>query len=335
MYKYLSKFNFIKIIPFSETFFIYELLPKKIKISKELIALNYAKKSPIKKNFEILSIVSNKNLFLWFHTLNSESLILIPESYLYYQVLKQNSKDNIYVLHDVDYKVLVIKNGELVSCFNHDQVDTYHLNILKEEYAIENTIIYDQEQTKQIRSKLNEAISWRVLFLFSQYKFNSKEIVKKLLEKLAYPITLFIALIIIFDASQNSYLKNEIESLQKQYLLEKEKNSHIRAELNEYNKNLKEYKNFISKELISIDPFIVLDEIYKIMDTNKTMSLKLVNIANSIINIKLQTELNPTLFLNRVSKIKHVKNVFIKHTYKHKNKSTVISYEVVLKKREL
>jgi len=68
MYKILSKYNFITILPFSDIFFYTTTLPKKIDFSQELLRLNYLKYSPYSTS-HIISTMDKNQLQIWFYKL--------------------------------------------------------------------------------------------------------------------------------------------------------------------------------------------------------------------------------------------------------------------------
>ena len=103
MYKTLCKYNLVAILPFKDTFFYAQVLPKKAKPTKQLLSLNYSRLSPFNEP-KIINILEKNYLMLWFYKTILNAPIIIPESYIIFKELNANSKNAIYIIFDDIYK---------------------------------------------------------------------------------------------------------------------------------------------------------------------------------------------------------------------------------------
>ncbi len=330
MYKILSKYNFITILPFEDTFFYTTTLPKKIKFSKELIELNYLKYSPYSSS-NIINRVDSQHLMLWYFKERVDSAVIIPESYLLYEELKKNREDAVYIVNDTIVKIIVIKESKLLSAFTLDNLDEMVINLTMDEFQVFKRVEVDKESyNKLTENSLNE-LSLKEVFKFNQLSLDRKDLLKVAVDKLSYPLSLLVLLAMLVSYTQTALLKSEIEDLKESYKSKKDENREIKKYVKEHNKEVKKWKEFIKKELRYIGPITILDALYTIFKDDEKAYLTSVFINENRLQIRIQTDINPVEFLNRLNKIDYFSNVVIQNTHKPRNKMKITSYDITLK----
>jgi len=129
----------------------------------------------------------------------------------------------------------------------------------------------------------------------------------------------------------SNILESEINELNNIYTAEKIKNKEIKKYIKKHNSQVKIWKEFVSKELVFVGPIILLDNIYEIFKEGEKAYLMSISINATKMNIKIQTDLNPVEFLNRLNEIKYFSRVVIQNTRKPRNNLPIISYDIDVK----
>lgn len=332
VYRLLYKLNLLEIIPFEKTFFFSQLLPKSIKLSPALLNLNYSKFSPF-KDTNIISLLDKKYLMLWFYETKSILPIVIPESYLYYKEFK-NRTDAVYVLEDTVFKVIVIKNAKLLHTFVLKTYDETILNMSLDEYSLHDIVNIPKDEVQNIYTNNLHNITFKDCLSFSQINLDRKSILKQFVESMTYPLTFLILLHISISYFQGLYLQKQIKDLESTYTIEKHKKEKLTKNIKTHNKIVEKYMDFRDKELIGVEPIVLLKSIYTIFKDDEKASIEYYSLSNLNLILKIRTNLNPVSFLNRISNIKYIKNVMIQRTLKQKNRVNLVIYSIELKKRK-
>lgn len=326
----LLKYNLIKIVAFEDTFFHTSVFPKKVKFSKELLRLNFGKYSPF-LNPHILSYFADKRAMVWFYKKNIKAPFVIPESFFLANELKKQKQDAIYVINDDIIKILVIKDDKLLDAFTIDRLDKQGLQLIINKHQISDITHIEKNQYEYLYKTALKNLSLKDIYEFRQYDFNIKTISKDLLNQLSYPLSALIVFAILLNFAHGILLDKKIKALKTQYLNEKSKNQTVKNEIRTHNIKIRKWKNFIQTELIYPMPLMLLNDIYKIFKPSDKATIKDISIENGKMTLRLQTNTNPVIFLNRLSKIKYLQNVIIASSFKRKGKVTIVTYEIDIK----
>ena len=327
MRKLLFKYKFIRILPFDDAFYYSTYVPKNVKFTKALIELNYLKYSPFKNPF-IVDCIQNDNVMLWYSKNKIEAPFIVPESYFLFMELKKQKKNAIYILKDTILKTLVIKDSKLLSAFVLDTIDENILDLSLEEYQVKETIYLDKMEYTKLYQDAQKNLSFQDMFKFRQFDFEIKSIFKKTFEYLAYPIAGLIMFAIILNFIHGKMLHKDLNKLQKNYTTIKSHNQKTLKAINEHNQKIHLWQDFIDKELIYPDSKQILDLVYTIFKTKENVSLVSLSASNGKMTLMLKTNMNPVIFLNRLSKISYFHRVIIAQTYKSPNSLPVVVYNI-------
>lgn len=330
MKNFLIKYNFIKIIPFEDTFYYVAPIPKNVKFSKPLLNLNYAKFSPF-ANPNILSYYVNQTAMIWFYKKTFDATFVIPESFILYNKLKKQKQNTIYIIHSDTTKVLIIKDEQLLDAFTLAHFDEAMLQLSTNEYQISHIKHISENEYAHLYDMALKELSLKDIYKFSQYDLDIKSISKNLINHLAYPLSALIIFSILLNYSHGVFLDKDISALKSQYLEQKNKNQSLKDEIRKHNEKIKKYQKFIQTELVYPDTLSLLDGIYKIFTPAQKATIKSVSISNGHMTLMLQTNINPVTFLNKLSQIKYLQNVIISASYKPRNAPKIITYDIDIK----
>lgn len=330
MYKSLLKYNLLTILPFQDTFFYTEKLPKKVNFTKELIRVNYLKHSSF-ANPNIIYKIEDKKILVWYFKENINTPVIIPESFIAYRELRKYNEDAIYIVDDEIIKVVVIKDRKLLSLFTLSELDNLTIELTMDEFQLFKRVDISTHEYQTLIQKSLKSLTFKDFYNFIQVSLDRKTVLKSAIDKFSYPLSALIIFAIFVSYIQNSILQSEIEDLKKSYQVEKEKNKKIKSFVKKHNKEVKKWKGFINKELRFIGPIAILDSIYTTFHKGeKAYIISVVLNANNLV-IKVQTDMNPIIFLNRLNKIEYFSNVVIQNTYKPRNKMKITTYEITVK----
>ena len=329
----LQKYHYLDIVPFEKSIYHTAPLPKKVKLTPQLLKLNYAKFAPF-KNPNIISFPKENYLSLWFYKEEYNAPILIPESYLYYKALVSNEKDALYIIYDEIIKIIIIKDTKIYSAFIIDNIEDELLQLSIDETSIDNIIEIKKDKLNPLKKKALESISLKEIFTFMQVTTEPKELLHIFVQKVTYPIVAFIVLTIVMGYLQKIYLNDQISTLKHKYKEAKDKNKDLKDIIQLHNKNVKKYKIFIDKELTYPPSIAMLNSIYTIFQPDDKAYLESISMSENNIIVKLKTDMNPVLFLNRLNKIKYFKRVVIQNSYRPRGEMKIISYDIEIIERK-
>lgn len=331
MFNILKKYNLITVLPFENTFFYTVVMPKQVKLTKEVVSLNFLKFSPYKNPSIIIKFI-NKKMLLWFYESDIKTAVAIPESYIAYKGLLNNKEDDaLYVINDETIKVIAIKNSSFVGAFTLKNIDENTIKISMDEYELNKKVFISKDEYYSILEASKESLNFSDIYSFSQLDLDKKNILKKLIDVSSYPIAGAIVLAIFISYVQGSILNQELDELTSRYQEEKAKNKEIKQEIKKHNKEVKKYKSFIDTELKFIQPISILESIYGIFEKGDKATLKYITINDTNIKLIINTDENPVKYLNRLNSINYFKQVIIQSTRKPKHGLKSITYEIETK----
>ncbi len=197
--------RFVEVLPIEKTYLIIVDAPKDIKITKNLVRLNYSHLSPM-KDADFVFLKRINKLFIWFTNDKLAKKIYIPEAFLLLQRFK--SKKEAVVLKNTEGKscVLVIKNGKILSQFCTKDISTLHLDLIKRKFNLSNPEIIN------LNGNLQEKIGFRsVLKFLPNLNVNSKDVARNLYECIKVPIIVVLVLFDVFGLLTYNYLNYQIK----------------------------------------------------------------------------------------------------------------------------
>jgi len=330
MFELLLKYKIARVVPMQDSFFYISKLPKSMKFSQEIITLNYEKFSPFPNPF-IITYIQEKELYAWFvKTKGFDELFVIPEAFLLYDTLKKE-QDGIYIFDTKPKKILIIKNAKLLASFTTDQNSTFSSAILKDEYQIDSSFVYSQEEFTRRLSLATKQLSFQDLYQFTKISFKKKDFFKFFIEKLSYPLISLFAIYIFITYLQAYLIEQKIENLTQKYQELKSKNTTVKQAIKKHNKAVKLYEEFVVKELHSEDPYKCVYDMYSVITQKDKATINSIDITNNSIRLSINTHDDAIKYLKRLNKIKYFKNVVIQNTHRKRDGSKIITFFIYMK----
>jgi len=327
----LLKYQILQVIGAKETFFKTSLLAKKVKLSPELIKLNYEKLSPI-KNPAILSYKDEDLLYLWFLNRDiADDKILIPESFLLYKSL-HTKEDGIYVFETSPSQIYVIRAKKLKTAFSsHVSADTINLSIIKNEYALNNVEVLSKKEHDKLLQNALETLSLRELFTFTQLKIDKEHIKNFFIDKLTYPLVSLLFAYMLVSYTQSYFMQKKVNALTQEYQSLKSKNSKLKNAIRTHNRDVEKLQSFLEKEFAPVEPFKVVNGLYEVIKPDDKSSVNFLSITNGMIKIKIQTKDNAIKYLKRFNSVPYLTDIILDNTYKPRNGKKVDTFTMKIK----
>ncbi len=248
--EFFANRGFITVLPIKKSFFKPLFFEESVKMDEEAIRLNYSHLSPFPKS-AIIYKNEGKNLYLWFYQDENiqRSKIVIPEAYLIYKRFKD--KNAVIVIEESVYKIVVVKDFQILSQTVKDKVDEKYLELLKKEYGVEKEIFLNKRDYEEILGDSFYSLSFADILRFGHFEID-KNFWVSLLERISLPVLAIVFFMITIEYGEYFYIKNEIASKTKEYRELKRKNDQIRSEIEDLEREAEKYINF-SKH--NKDPF--------------------------------------------------------------------------------
>jgi len=319
----------ITILPMEKSFFFQTTFSKKIKLTDDLIQLNYNRYSPLKNQMNIYRLEEDK-LYLWFYTEDFKTPFIIPESYLLFTLLKKEHNNKLIIIRANEiYKILVIKNNLLESSFTLNLLDNELISITLHEHLLDETVTLSEEEYTQLYKNGIKELSLFDILKWNIFKINRDEVFKKSLDFIAYPLSFLVIFMMGIGIYHSNKLESKFEHLKAEYLEVKNLNQDKKAIISLEKQKKEKWHQFINQELVYPDSGWVLDKIYKSIQLFNNVEINSINISGSKIQIqvKLKNKKDSVNCLNEFNKIKAFSNIFIKNV---NQKSHIVYYSIDL-----
>jgi len=267
---YLLKKQIIKLSYIKNSFFLYKKLDKKVKLTSEIIALNYSSESPYSsQNSVISSIIHHENLYLWF-TKGSNAHYL-PEAYTVFRRLLTEYQDVICIIEGKPNSVIVIKNSTMVASFAKKSISLLDKKLIEDEYQIDNMCTVSEEEYNYYVEESLKFLTVNDLLNILNIKINLKEILTRIVSFLALPLLISSIVITLLLAGYSLYLDGKKELLNKEFRSNQQSNRDFKRTIVK-NENENEVYHELLNEFKYVDKTIALSNILKITeDMNMTM----------------------------------------------------------------
>lgn len=296
--------KFFDIVQFDATNYISYELPKKVKITKDIVTLNYN----LLGN-DLFFIQEDSILHIWYvKNKTNVANMFIPEAYLLYKVISE--KDGIFAFEFNDhYKVMVIKENKLIDQFTTlDKKSAATFKILSYQYGLpiigQNESNYN-ELIKKAR-KLDHNDINNIIKNFFNFKYKSIDY-NKILDNIAKPALVFSLLIALYNFYILNYLEKEYNESVSEYSSLKDQTKDIKGNIELTANKTKDWEiiNKVINKGLSIEHYHSI-----ITSLKKTDKLKQLSINSNNIRIKVSTD-DSLNILDNINKKRYFRNVKI------------------------
>jgi len=300
----------INLIPAEDTFFKSVEIPKNVKLTPELVKINYQHLSPFPSG-DIIFYKTKKFLYLWFvkYPLLETKKINIPEGYFIYKQFKHQKNAIVMVRKENSVIVSVIKDGELLSQFTLSSSLAVNLKdrieLLKKEYSLKNPEVIEIERKQlKIRADLKD------IFAFSKFEINKESLKSFFIENIKVPLIIILLIVSIYDIFLLNYLQKEKEKRQVILYQLKKENAEIKNSLYKLEDESKFWNEFQKKEMKFENIYNVLTAIGKILK-EKNGKFESLNFSGNLIDLWIKTKSKSTTLIDKLVKTGYFEEVKI------------------------
>ena len=271
IFKNLIKKKIIKFSKMEENFFIYKKLDKKIKLSQEIIKINYSSESPFLENETNITSVSEENyLYLWFSKKN-ESQRYLPESLLLFRHLVKNYQDAVCVFHGDVNRVLIIKNSMLMASFVKRNISERDLLLMKDEYFLDAEVIFDKDEYESFLKRSYKYLLPYDLLSILNIQLDLKRTLNSMIQWSALPLLISSIVLTGLIAGYDFYQKAENEKLFNIFKESAKSTTEIKNSVNK-NEELSEVFFTLKNEFKYVNKSLAISKILEISeDLNVTL----------------------------------------------------------------
>lgn len=312
----LSKF--IYLLPIESGFFFKTGFEKKIKLSNELIKLNYNRHSPY-KNPSFIFLMQQHTLYIWFFKKKIFSQIILPEAYLVFDFFKERHDNTIIIIKTLTlYKIIIIKDSQLINAYALTDIDDALIEAEMNKYSILSSHRINANEYEKLVNKALQNIAYSELYKWNRVKINKEELFPKMLNLVAYPLSFLLVFMMGIHLFHTNQLENRLDVAEKNYLISKEKNSDVKEKIIREAEKEKKWVDFIRSELSygdTVSLFLKIENALK----NEKITLLNFSIVGSKVRIEIYTEENFIIGLTALNKVDALINITIKNANRKRN----------------
>lgn len=311
-----------------DSFFYKVKFEKKVKLTDELIALNYKKHAPF-KNPSLVTLMEEQSLYIWFYEHELNSNVVIPEGYLLFNAFKAQYPNALLFIEAYEtFIVLIIKDGILENSYVMREEDEMLISMEMNRYNLEHFQKIDKKAYLQIKQKSLESIGVQDLYRWSSVNVEHEKLLPTMVNTLAYPFAFLLFFIMAVETYHLNEVKKRLTIVEDKYSLIKSKNDDIREKINHENEKEQKWITFAQRELPYADPIESFLNISKAF-SDKKFIFKSFSIMGSKVKMTLETKEDFIVGVNLLNNIEGLKNVALKASSK---KRATASYEATLEK---
>ncbi|HHD81699.1 MAG TPA: hypothetical protein ENK94_00735 [Campylobacterales bacterium] len=313
---------FVDILPVEKSFFFKTKFEKKIKLDKALIALNYKKNAPY-DNPLLVTLLEEKNLYIWFYQTALKAKIIIPESYLMFSFYKTQYPNALLLIEaEESHYFMIIKDKTLLNSYVLDDPEDF-IEMELAQHGLSSVVRIAKAEYLRDKTEALNALGFQDLYKWNSLTLEHENLLPKMVNSVAYPL----AFLLFFTMSIELYHLNSVEKrlaeVEEQYQEAKVKNDDIREKINKKRAKVEKWTLFVQRELPYADLATVFLNISKAFK-EKGFTFKSLSIVGSRIRIDMESKEDFIKGLNILNKIEGLENVSLKHTNK---KRASVSYE--------
>ena len=277
----LLKKKIIMLSSFEDSFFLYKKLDKKIKLTDDIIELNYAKESPYHYSTQVItSVIDGNNLYLWFQK-SEVSLRFVPESLVLFRKLSSEGNNKIYIFKGAKQKVLIIKDKLLVASFLKREVSSNDISLMQNEYFVDDVEFFEEDEYQKSLDNGLKFLTYNDLLNILNIKINIKEWFNRFIQDSALAFLIASILLVVTIGGYDFYKQDLNEKLLHTYkntsntIVEMKENINKNEELNQVFTALKKEFYYMDKSMI----------ISQILETTAEMNMTMEFIRIDTINV--------------------------------------------------
>ena len=331
--KFLLLDKFCKILPLGSYYFMLVSKPKKVKLTRDLIYINFSNYS-IFKNSEILYLEDGDRIYLWFIDRDFliknkfKQKIFIPEGLL---ISKALNDDNVIIVLKKDNDLFcIVKKSNIIQTeikININEKDNY-LSILKKKYKINNIKYYDNLNMNTIflHIKIKDFIKNLKGLILNQVDI--KQQIYTISDIIIVPLIILFIGLGIDKILYYSYINKKINIISKELNIIEHKNKSIKSKYNYLEKENFFWKNFKKEELSSPSFFLTLNSVFLALK-NSNAQLRFFSKNSNLVNIIVSGTSTSKLIKNLLS-LNIVKEVSVLNNSIQNNKE-IVNIKVILK----
>lgn len=320
----LSKF--INILPVEDSFFFKVKFEKKVKLTDELIALNYKKNAPYKNPF-FTRLMEEQNLYIWFYEKKLNAKVVIPEAYLMFDFFKEKNPETLLLIERDDFFiVLIIKDNILQNSYTIVEEDKSLIAMEMNKYALRSFQKIDKKEYLQSKEKALESIGFKEFYKWNSLKVENTNVLPKVVNFAAYPLAFLLAFIMAVEVYHFKEVEKRLDIVEERYFEIKSKNDDIREKINHEDAKEQKWVEFVQRELPYVDSVETFMRISKAFAEEEVI-FKSFSIVGSRMKLTIETKKDFIVGVNILNEVEGLKNVALK--YSNKKRKTA-SYEATL-----
>ena len=310
MLTWLERWGIVQILPRRDLFFESRPIPPGVRLSSELIRINYAKLSPV-PHPRIISYRFGDRLYLWFVQVEKvHARIAIPEDFLLF--LGTGRQDGVYHIVETPSWVFVVQGGELRASFLLR--DAMGLAVTMEEYGVTETHRIEKGEVEALLLRGKKALKTADLLQFAEWEVSRERLFSEMVERWTYPLLGLLAFYALVTFFQGEKMRSEVEALKKEYGVLRQQNAPFKQKVREHNRRVRFLKEFASTELEGIDPMRLLYDLTSVVPSDESSRVRAFRIGGNEIRISIETERDPVVYLNRLDHLPYLQNVVLRNT---------------------
>ena len=329
---YLLSKQFIMFAKVEDSFFLYKKLDKKIKLTPEIIKLNYLKESPYALDeSSISSIVSHDNLYLWFH--RGAGSRYLPEALLIYRKLIKKHANVLCIVRGEIDKVVVVKEGILVSSFSRKSITKSNIFLIQDEYGVKEILVIEKDKYDDFINDAYNFLTPNDLLNILNIQIDFKSLLNRIIRWSAMPLFASSLLTMLAMGGYGYYLNSEKEKLEEFYQNNRTMTLEIKESIDRNEDENIRFNN-LSKEFKYNDKTVAISSIVKVtQEMNLTMHYIKVyeNKVDFIVRANEQKVI--PLYVKNLFHSQYFSDVKNLSTFKLRNNRLQITMSATLKER--
>lgn len=225
--------HLMTILTLEECYFKRIASEKKLKLTDELLHLNFERYSPF-PHPSIYAFTSEHSCYVWFAKRAPRRQFVVPEALILFYRIRQQY-DNVILLLEGEGRdaVLVVKEGELEASVMTTPHHATLLEQLQEKYGIDVVVRKDREQRAALAAEATDRFPLAAMARIFYRGIDVRQELIAVSGAVAYPLAVVLVGGVLIDATTSYILNRQLDAQKGAYLAAKEANDPYRTAMQE------------------------------------------------------------------------------------------------------
>jgi len=299
IFKKMEAFGWIGILPIERSYYKLFSFPRKGRIKKDVIRINFSEHSPFGEKGEILFKSFGEKLGIWFSEKLPQTPVVLPESYILFRYLSNRKEEGIFLFETTPQKIIVIKEGTLQRQTAKERFSDLDVTLIKKEFDTDTFHQVDARFYHAVFEKGVRALTLADLYAFHQIEIDVRSSFERIIESVALPVAAGTGILLILQLGYHFFLEKKSEEIANAYRELKQKNMEISDRLHTIERSAEQFAGIRRNLYRTQRYFEVANYLSRLMKEHNA-TFEMLNFKETRLRMRIESNASDAIFDNMI-----------------------------------